>query len=583
MMMTQKLVRTVATESAWKSYASPCQMAFLRVSKTLSVFAIAALIIGGAGELNGRQTEEPEYKVLPLDDNFNLPDILDVNPENKEERSRVQSEITRKRNAIRDLSRKVTDALNEKQSISQQEFNAFFENYFFANMTQTSPRKLGEYGKLRNDYFRLYMSNARGNLRQQLLKLTFDSMSRIATDNYHPAARVNALLMIGRLDSVRGASSSGGVAPVPYEQALPFLLGLVEQNDTPEHLKVAAMVGISRHAEMRPLGGRSELDAATRARISALMQVMIQPPADGNRNDGLYWLRRQAVQTIGNLRDAGNDARNAIELAKIIADSNEKLMLRIDALEAFSKLVNVDASRVDTFELAKSIAKLVIHVAKEDATYLNDSYREIVEVATFLDEEELTTGMARKSKKKDDHELAGPGGISDDDSAKDRGAASKDKSKQAPEVVPVFRRQIVLQRVKTIIYYAAIALGSPQESNRLLAQVGNDKGTDSDEYKFVVELRAKCNELMDATNIVDLRKRRRDDEPDTDTRTRAEKLRDVLNQYAAIIETMVVKFEPEVPDDTDASGDTSAINDPPNSTSAGDDETGDTNDGGAKQ
>ena len=373
-------------------------------------------------------------------------------------------------------------------------------------------------------------------------------MKQIANDTFHPAARVNALIIIGKLDSRRGDGTAGGRAAVPYSPAMDFLLDTVENGDTPQHLKIAAMVGILRHAKLQPLGSRNALDASTRNRLSNLARTLIQPPAEGaSKKDGSYWLRRQGVQLIGNMRDAGNNGENAKAVAKFVADPDEHLWLRVDALDALANMQNLTADQVNPVDLSKSVGRFVATQSREDATFIEDSIRSIFEVAKFLDNEDPISGDANDDDG-DENEI-GVGGLFDDK----QNSGAKNDEDSVPEVLPVFRRQLVRSRIKTVVFHALEVL---KGSQGLVEQVKQVAGPDSDEAKYADALLKKLNSMMEETNIVDTRARRKRgrEEQEQDDRSRAEKLRDVLVQSADSIEEMIKVIEPEPPEAPEGEG-----------------------------
>ena len=523
-------------------------MLMLRPAKAVSAIAVLCALILQPAWLNGQQNEEPTYKVMPLQDRFDVPNPLDADPTNDIELRRIRSEMSSKNEVIRDLEGRIRDSFRNQGSVNQQEFEEFFREYFFANMTQTTPRKLAEYSEMRNKFFRNFMSQASGSNRQQLVTLTFNTMSAIATENYHPAARVNALLMIGRLDSRRGDRSAGGAAPTPYEPAMNFLLDFVEDANNEDHLKITAMVGILRHAQLRPVGSSNPLTGTVRARLSALAQTWMQAPVDGfAKKDGKYWMRRQGVQLIGNMRDPGSNAGNAVELAKLVADENEQFYIRLDAVEAIGKLNNLNAGQLDLVDVSKSIGKFVSSQAETDARFIEETVRSIYEVARFLDEEDPLKGSTKK--KEDD----GPGEVGmsqmfDDNEGSGRAGADGENVK---EVLPVFKRTEVRQRVKTVTHLARFALGHENPNGGLLNLVKQANGDQSDEAQFVQRLIDRCNLLMSSTDVVETRRSRRNDNEEPDSRTRAEKLRDALDAGSEAINDLIKTIEPEAPAETE--------------------------------
>lgn len=490
------------------------------------------LVFSFSGQLFAQQNAEPQYDVLPVPDHYNIPDILDYRDASIERQREVQSTINEKRGLVRATHRKVYAAIKGEGTVSQQELAEYFRDFYFANMTQTSPRKLGEYGKLRNDFFRLYLAKSSGPIRSQILNLAYDTMSPVATGNYHPAARVNAVVLIGNLDSQRGSKTNNGFPPTPYSKALPFLLSIVEDQASPEYLKIAALVGIQRHTSLNAAG--SEKD-----RIARLMRNLAKSSeagGDQNANTAAYWVRRRAVQTLGFLADPAN----APILKAIIVSNDEPIWLRVDALDAYSKLNFTSAAQAEAYEICKEIGKLVVNSARVETAFVDQSIHDIKEVSYFLD------GQKPGGNKSDDggkklQDLSAEGLNSGEDFMR-----GKDKNKaEVPEILPVYQRKLIRQRIKTIIYVAQETVGDRDATDGLAKLIADSNN--QEQLRFVKEMARILEDLMESTNVVDIRGRKKD-EDENDGRTRAEKLQDAMTLGADKLEVLIASVEPQQPE-----------------------------------
>ena len=133
-----------------------------------------------------------------------------------------------KANSIRSTVRRVlTDPAVFRDEAELTKFNTYYTDFLFPAMTQTSPRGLGIIGKARDSLFR-NLGNRRIHTaaHRHLTKLTFDQMKQIATENFHPVARYNAVITLGRLDQQPAAG--GDQPPVPLAEAADVLLDLIQ-------------------------------------------------------------------------------------------------------------------------------------------------------------------------------------------------------------------------------------------------------------------------------------------------------------------------------------------------------------------
>ena len=89
--------------------------------------------------------------------------------------------------------------------------------------------------------------NMSGTDREELLAKTLAALKEIASDsNVILPTRYNAILAAGQLVSKEAVP--GGDPPEAYPDALPYLVDLYQQADTPHFLKYGALLGIVRHA-----------------------------------------------------------------------------------------------------------------------------------------------------------------------------------------------------------------------------------------------------------------------------------------------------------------------------------------------
>ena len=116
-------------------------------------------------------------------------------------------------------------------------------------MTQTNPEKLGQLGRLRTEFLGLlFPKSALTGYRRNVIQQILPNLVSIANNSkFHPAARVNAITTIGLLDEAVGSSS---VPPTPSTAAYNALRQMFTANDSETFVKVEALSGIRRFAEL---------------------------------------------------------------------------------------------------------------------------------------------------------------------------------------------------------------------------------------------------------------------------------------------------------------------------------------------
>lgn len=116
---------------------------------------------------------------------------------------------------------------------------------------------------------------------------------RIAAENFHPAARVNATLLLGLVDE-QGADVRNGQPPRPARGALIPLIRLYTTATNPDGVRAAALQGLVRHVNLGAV-----TNAQHRAGLASVMLTLAQsdPPA-GRSPEAHAYMQRYAVDIL---------------------------------------------------------------------------------------------------------------------------------------------------------------------------------------------------------------------------------------------------------------------------------------------
>ena len=243
-------------------------------------------------------------------------------------------------------------------------FDQYYKEYAFPRWTYPQNfvgvnAKTNVHANLRGD-----LRVAKGEVHDHLVQMTFEFMNSLATGPYHPAAQINAILMIGELNSVE---SVGNEPPKPYPDTLPVLLAAMENDKASDALRAAAMVGVVRHVE-------SKIDNADvrKSVTTAMLKQAAVEVASGPEGTGRNWIRGQTVHALGLLGAVGenNEVFNAI--LKSVGDNGLSFSTRCLAADALGRL---DYNGVEGIDIGAATAILgpfivetcgdEIHLAKE--------------------------------------------------------------------------------------------------------------------------------------------------------------------------------------------------------------------------
>lgn len=283
-----------------------------------------------------------DYVLLPEPTEFTDPaEKRTILAHNREAKSRISSG---KNMAVQVLS----GAAQRDES-----FDAWFNDYVFPSMAQNADATVSQLGSIRAQFLKDYVAGNAGQNRQHLLDaLTLPMCQRLANGNFHPAVRVNAVVLASLLREREG-DQTAGIFPAPYKPAVDFLVGLCNAPETPDFVFAAAVSGLANVAEIE--GAESHFDAAP---IRVVAQSILAGTAVGQANwnaDTVYVLQRRAVQILGSLGDPAAMA----ELNRIIGDGTRNANLRLDAADALTRLKYTPAvNPVDIADAVESVARL---------------------------------------------------------------------------------------------------------------------------------------------------------------------------------------------------------------------------------
>ena len=171
------------------------------------------------GQLHAQETTKEEaYKTLPIADQYKdvAGDATDRANSNKQ-----RGELMKRR---REMQSAVSNFLkNKSSSANESSMQQWLTGYVIPSMAQNDDASLADLGKNRKNFFRNYLpKEASAQRRDQVIKLVVPAMEQIAKENFHPACRINAVILVSLLNSREGNRSTGQL-PVPYAPTLDWL------------------------------------------------------------------------------------------------------------------------------------------------------------------------------------------------------------------------------------------------------------------------------------------------------------------------------------------------------------------------
>lgn len=345
----------------------------LWITTGLVIFVLALLADQVAG-----QSETRSYDVDPIAEEYIAPDVPDEAGSTSEERAKIRALKKQKANVDRLLKaseKKAENGLQGKETLDQAAVQTFMDSYVFPKMTQTDNDTLANLGMQRAEFVSTYLSaKVTGANRNFIIEtIILPKVETISQGNYHPAVRLNAVLLAGLINGVEPDRST---FPQVSGSALSFLLETMNSPESPEFLKVGAMTGLHRNALFDGLQPVSRMEAAQKSRIEQVAVDIIGNKVSGQEDwkpEVNYWLRRRAIQTLGYLK---NPARTK-DLIAIVGDSNEKTWVRLDATTA---LKGRQLAPADADSAVVAITTFTAEQMSSDATGVVDALSELVAI-----------------------------------------------------------------------------------------------------------------------------------------------------------------------------------------------------------
>lgn len=233
-------------------------------------------------------------------------------------------------------------------------FDGYYKNYALARWVQ--PNYAGQLPKLRGELIRDLRLAKRGNSHNRLTDLAVDFLSKVASAEYDPVVRCNAMLAIGEMNREEAARANEEAKPL--DTAVPVLLKAVQDPKQIEPVKVAAMAGLLRHAQ---LGIDDEI---RREVVANLIKLATSPAAVGASPQGSAWMRAQAADVLGRLKSVGEKNAVVDALGQLAASAEAPVMARIAAARALASLDYTSAQGLASAKLAGSLGQAAVAVTR---------------------------------------------------------------------------------------------------------------------------------------------------------------------------------------------------------------------------
>ncbi|HID77502.1 MAG TPA: hypothetical protein EYP56_16095 [Planctomycetaceae bacterium] len=271
----------------------------------------------------------------------------------------VDEEQRKQRNVVLGVLRNRT-----MQAGDDVKLRTYYETYALSRWTvmDNLPRLATFRRELQND-----LNQGRtGPAHDFLVQLVLDFMRRELKKNRPPTFRYNAMLTIGSLNQVDAMSSAQPVVPLP--EALDDLLGALADPQESDAVKVAALLGLLRHARLARGSSTGIGDPQVRDQqvIPAMLQLIASPQPPDRTAAGHAWIRALAVDLLAALGQPGAQGEVIKALAALVAEDPGHPLVKETAARALAQFDLAAVSGLDPKELAVTLTQMAIQICDKE-------------------------------------------------------------------------------------------------------------------------------------------------------------------------------------------------------------------------
>ena len=331
-----------------------------RIPLLVGFFAISI----AASSLSAQAPQAPAYKELePAKALTGTP-----NPDDPDRLSDSQKKA--KQNRSRSL-RVIRDLLGGRGAgmVGQEKqiFEFYFRNYLFPLMSQTDSEELAQWPQRRIDLLKNLRGARSKPVHDHLVaNVIFPQMKEFVEQNYHPAVRYNAMLLIGSLNTIE-PSTIDRQPPRPFAEALNLMLDELVNPQQIDAVKLAALIGILRHVDLnRQLApGQNFITDDTKEKlVNAARGIVLQKEPPANRTPaGHVWMQRRALEVMASSGVSGDD-RSFVSAVSTIADPEAPMSLRCTAASVLPRFLAVKPTMAKG--VAEKLGSLTAHFCQKE-------------------------------------------------------------------------------------------------------------------------------------------------------------------------------------------------------------------------
>jgi hypothetical protein len=162
----------------------------------------------------------------------------------------------------------------------------------------------------------------------------------IRSERYHAAFRYNCALLLADLDETEKQGFTGVAKPLPASLDKMIEL-LADKKLTNDSVRIAAIVGLTRHAKDGDPASRPKIAKA----VVSYLDALEKDDTSGRKRDVKYWLEARAMECLGETLTPTPEVVAALQMR--LADAERPIWDRCAASLALGKLTYDASAQVD--------------------------------------------------------------------------------------------------------------------------------------------------------------------------------------------------------------------------------------------
>ncbi|HIN54829.1 MAG TPA: hypothetical protein EYM79_10995 [Planctomycetes bacterium] len=253
---------------------------------------------------------------------------------------------------------------DENTITNQQLLSGWYQNYHFALMTQAG--SMGDIDLQRLEFIKeLTMICTDNDIHSHVVdQIAIPQMTAFLQENYHPAVKYNAMLIIGQLNSQVVITNEGRTVPAPLPAALTFMVDAIKSGTETDAILLASWIGVLRHVRLNRLNQQiAGSDVVTIAGEAMKLLNQTTPPANRSAG-GQVWLQRRAIDVLAMI---GQDDQKILpKILSIMQDDKAAMSLRLTAARALKYFNYSPSTQVPVESTSNALGTLIVRICRNE-------------------------------------------------------------------------------------------------------------------------------------------------------------------------------------------------------------------------